>query len=379
LDEVLAEKAELARRLAHRGKEKASDLVQAQVDSMVGGAVDRIVRRVKNEVKDEDMPRVLLAAIDDFVDNDVAPELKKEASGMALQRVRRPIRPEDNPPSPWWRALRNSRRWLVYKLFPYDRSLWRQTRDPLWWLLHLLLVFPRYGVSSLAWIVVFLCIDKGDEYSLVSFLLSFKQLHFFGLGLVPLFYGAVLYYVCFCHAGPGVCQRYGPFLLPWEACLFALQALLSLSVGVLLGRSKQKGRYLYRNELKSEAEATGGRRGGRLRMWILFDLLNLLVCLALFCTAVALRDPAVVRSARGFFVTPSALVKMDLFWARTLYGLLSLPFLLFELPFLTRLLTHAPRSGYTRNGKVVPFLSNEKKRALKEGRQIFDDPAEPEA
>jgi hypothetical protein len=44
-----------------------------------------------------------------------------------------------------------------------------------------------------------------------------------------------------------------------------------------------------------------------------------------------------------------------LFWIRTAHGLFSAPYLLFKLPLLDTLLTHARKTGYDRHGHTVPF------------------------
>merc|ERR1712176_810065 len=47
--------------------------------------------------------------------------------------------------------------------------------------------------------------------------------------------------------------------------------------------------------------------------------------------------------------------KQAIFWARVLYALLSLPFVLFWVPGLQGILTHTSLTGYNKNGVAVPY------------------------
>ena len=46
-------------------------------------------------------------------------------------------------------------------------------------------------------------------------------------------------------------------------------------------------------------------------------------------------------------------LRTTLYWLRVVYGLLSLPFVLFKLPVLNSLLTQVQSTGYDQQGKVV--------------------------
>ena len=48
-------------------------------------------------------------------------------------------------------------------------------------------------------------------------------------------------------------------------------------------------------------------------------------------------------------------LRTAMFWIRTLHALASFPYLLFKLPLLDTVLTHARKTGYDRLGHTVPF------------------------
>ena len=99
-------------------------------------------------------------------------------------------------------------------------------------------------------------------------------------------------------------------------------------------------------ELALQALQTDGgvaaRRGGVLMHLRAFDLW--LATAALLLAACA---AACAPSQRA--------LRLSLFWVRTCHGLLCCPYLLFKLPVLDTLLTHARKTGYDTLGHTVPF------------------------
>lgn len=142
------------------------------------------------------MPRVVQRGVHRTVDT-VWPDVRYEALslgyGLLMKRVpvergRRP-HPCRNPFG-WLRAL------ILYTLFPYDRSIWRQLRNPLWWLFKLIAVVPVYGISQVWFALLMLLHDKRDEYQLCAYVLSFKAAYFFSAGVIPAYVGIARYTAC---------------------------------------------------------------------------------------------------------------------------------------------------------------------------------------
>lgn len=63
---------------------------------------------------------------------------------------------------------------LLYTLYPYDKSIFLTMYNPWWVVLLLCSTFPFYGVQAVYYWIVFLSIDKRDEYQLVTFALELK-------------------------------------------------------------------------------------------------------------------------------------------------------------------------------------------------------------
>ena len=62
--------------------------------------------------------------------------------------------------------------------------------------------------------------------------------------------------------------------------------------------------------------------------------------------------------------------RATLWWCKTAYGLLSLPFVVFLLPGLGSALTHVKATGYNRNGRCVRMLTPAQRRQKRQVRYL---------
>jgi hypothetical protein len=85
---------------------------------------------------------------------------------------------------------------LEFLMMLDNRNIWQQMENPFWWIFLLISLFPYYGVQPFFYAFIFLAIDKGDEYQLVSFILNYKKLQFFTQGVVSGVIGYALFYGC---------------------------------------------------------------------------------------------------------------------------------------------------------------------------------------
>ena len=83
------------------------------------------------------------------------------------------------------------------------------------------------------------------------------------------------------------------------------------------------------------------KRGGRLYWWVFYDTIVFVLVVGLIATSAFLRSTPL-----DDFEESQKILRQDLFWAKTIYGLFSFPFVIFKLPLMFTLLTHA---------KVCPF------------------------
>ena len=131
----------------------------------------------------------------------------------------------------------------LYALLPADKSIWWQLARPLPIAIFVSLVAP-FGISTFAWLVFFLAIDRTDEYQLINFAILFKTVSFVKWGLLPLLTNYFFLYAC---ASVGRCDDDVRFGWAWGALdrlntfsmsLFCFSWLLSWSAFALYKRAR---------------------------------------------------------------------------------------------------------------------------------------------
>lgn len=339
----------------------------------------------------KELEREVLANV--VVENTYAASRSRMLELQASEQGSRPLRWCPNP-------LRKLRATLLYTLNPFDRSMWAQISWPLFWLLTGVMLFPFYGVQPIAYLVLFVLMDKGDEYQLISFILSFKGFQAITLGaFTGLFAGAKLQW-CTTHSTcdhPGITGAPGMERAYWFTTVcFVLNVLLVWASFVLLPLSEQKGapnfiaeqrdpeqgrpasagrRLLPRLSFGRSSIATllgpaqgdtepcccgcaafNPRRGGALRVLLLWDL-GVFVLIALLCAY------AFLTQEKGWRL------RSWLFWGRVAYGLASVPFLMFLVPPFDRVLVHTWATGYDQRGRCRGRLTLRDRQLLKQIHQ----------
>lgn len=79
---------------------------------------------------------------------------------------------------------------------PDNKSIWESIRSVSWWFWLLVRLFPLYGAQSFLHVIIFLMIDKTDEWQLLSFIVSFKRMQFFSFGVAGSLLGYVMFFNC---------------------------------------------------------------------------------------------------------------------------------------------------------------------------------------
>jgi hypothetical protein len=246
---------------------------------------------------------------------------------------------------------RRSRAWILYTLSPFDRSFWRCIRNPYYVLLNVIGLIP--GVGMLFWLLVFVLLDKRDEYQLSQFIVGFQTAKFFSQGCFNLCRGALLYYICATRDLPR-CETRGPQVRDYaDALFFAVQMLIVWLSFFLLPYSEPcyavndpAHAYLLdeaRNDRGQAALRAKVRlgRGGRLTnlfWWDTFAVLLVFSLAALAYLGTGQRDWQ---------------FRATCYWLSVLFGLCSFPFVPFKLPVMGNLLTPTKATGYTRTGDTV--------------------------
>jgi len=102
---------------------------------------------------------------------------------------------------------------ILYALYPYDKTIWRTMRRPLWWAILLLRSCPVFGVSSFAFAGVLALIDREDHFQLINFILVYKKFQFWISGVCGLLYISAAYSYCVVIENPRLtrsCGENGP-------------------------------------------------------------------------------------------------------------------------------------------------------------------------
>lgn len=97
-------------------------------------------------------------------------------------------------------------------------------------------------------------------------------------------------------------------------------------------------------------------RGGALRHLLVWDVCCFVLVVAITAACVLVLRPYNLLGG-GDFERFEWQFKADLFFVRALYGVLSLPFLLFVIPPFSTLFLHVIPTGYNKAGECVPMMT----------------------
>eukprot|EP00931_Biecheleriopsis_adriatica_P062557 TRINITY_DN37726_c0_g1_i1.p1 TRINITY_DN37726_c0_g1~~TRINITY_DN37726_c0_g1_i1.p1 ORF type:complete len:488 (-),score=101.15 TRINITY_DN37726_c0_g1_i1:55-1518(-) len=353
---------ETAGGLASMSKEKAQDVlrqlreylevfVKQKIHKATERVVDRLPRLTKYLLEDPQAPRCVNRGKDRAIDS-FWPDIREEILWeVAVLLDAEPVVEETLP-----EGVDCFRAFWRYHLMAYDRSFWGNLRDPVFVIFNLLTVVPVYGVNPACYLFIFLIMDKTEEYQLISFILSFKGTQFISMGLLRAVTGYTMYMICVtapAHESEHSCEDSGPGargMMLAAGIGFLLQVALVWIAFALLRCAKEKGRSKLRGQLKEEAVAVRAKPGAYISYFLYYDLVWFLISLVIPAYT------AYSRSRAGKFRITDWVFTQSVFAAQVVYGLLSVPFFLFTLPGLQRVLTHAVPTGYDRRGRARGFI-----------------------
>jgi len=334
----------------------------------------------ENTTADPDMPGWMRAAVRNLVGSlwqDIETEIE---TGLKLYVVKKPTKPEKvwrrHDPGCAESRLRRcglqARAFVLSHYLPHNRSIFGRLKDPVYLLMTATTMLPVFGIRIFFFsIILAMLLFPGapDEYQLISFILTFKGTQFFTTGVILGFLGAMQYYMCYLFAGDGELREcvntHGPGASDWLATmLFDTFGSVVLVWIAFLGLPQTRTHWHQNVSLHGSAPVekeevycffmTGiVRKGGRLRFLMRYDL----IC---FISSFVILLPIYFASAFHAFSTIDSSSKMvhakqTVFWCRILYSLLSLPFVIFVIPGLGRVLTHSVTTGYDSTGACLEF------------------------
>ncbi|KAJ9452008.1 hypothetical protein DIPPA_20530 [Diplonema papillatum] len=369
------EKRQLFTRWLEEVREKVHLWVLERVEEMLNAGFDRLLPRLKEQVKDPYAPKII-HMVSDRVFDALWFDIKEECIEIIVGGFRPPVR--TSSPLPPQTCLRKMRAAVRYALFPYDKSVWQNFRNPAFLLFKVLCLVPFPGLLQALWFLVFLVIDKGDEFQLLQYILSFKALQFVTMGVVKTVIGAALFFSCVTKEPPNCDETWG--VSTWESfglAFLMLQVVLVWCAFAFLPSSKQKGSYhvllkadhqrrgivmedgVYQPNVvvdDKKDNATGEEYpalGHRMMKWLLYDAVVFAVCVALGVVSMFAHANArarVVGDDREGGVVSNWRFTATLFWLQALYGMCAFPFIIFTVPILSTVFTHAKATGYDKQG-----------------------------
>lgn len=346
-------------------KARINRFVRLKIEKMLVNYLEKQPAKIKEALKDDDMCKCVKTKIDYTVD-EFWPDIQDEILFNIKLKTHMPALAEKEAHKTSWYCCccRNFKAWFLYIYDPVDHSIWYSIKTFSWWLLLIIEIFPYYGVQALFKLFYFLMMDKNDEYQLIQFIASFKRLQFLTLGCLSSILGYGFYYYCATfQSDDGTdkvnrCAARGSsdlivYLL--EVGGFALQIILVWLAYLMVPCSQQKGvpRFSIQSnkreleQLKKESNrGCLNRRGGRLSKFMCWELMITIISVGLFVALfLILQSGSNLVSLRS-----------SIFLVKTVYGLLSFPFIIFVIPQLMILLARTRETKYNKHGRCVPYL-----------------------
>ncbi|KAL4439601.1 hypothetical protein ABPG74_004003 [Tetrahymena malaccensis] len=398
-------------------KNSISSYIKKKIETKIMQFLRDQKPKVQDKIRDKAMPKCVQNFMDDIVEENW-PILEEEVQYQLRIRTDVPFVEVKKPDVscfcwPCWKI----RSLFQYSLMPYDKSLGQKLRNPIFILGFLAMLCPIYGISSFYFILLFLIIDKSDEYQLINFILEFKRLQFFSIGVIGGTIGFYMYFKCVeenTHLSLSIqqnCYQYGPSMLIHpriDLIAFGINILLVWITLIFLPFSEQKGKLRFKNaeiEEQKETERKEKERQKRLKKreklqkkieteleklekegkvakfedlaekykMKQFDDLDEEAKKQQGCCSfqrgggmkcLIIWDILAFGLAFLFFYNGFRLenkqsfedAKGHIYFTKWIYAMLSFPFLLFSVPLVSSLLSRARPTAYDMYGNTVPII-----------------------
>jgi hypothetical protein len=165
-------------RVEDRIVDRAMSWTEEKVTAASSSAVEKAGTRIKEGMRsDHQIPHFIATVLCDLVDS-LLPDVREEVVYTVMGKVYARRAPQDevvlDSRGGFRRAVGCLRGAVLYHLQPYDNGGGGRLTDVWWWIFTLPAVCPVLGVQQMWFLLLFLLIDKGDEFQLCSFILNFK-------------------------------------------------------------------------------------------------------------------------------------------------------------------------------------------------------------
>ena len=178
-------------------KSRMNRYVKLKIEKMLMNYLKKLPPKIKDELKDPAMCKCLQKFIDDTVDN-FWPDLEEYILFEFRMSMNKPVlNPTERKSYPCiCLPCGRFRDCFRYNYDPVDQVIWTRIKSFWFWVILLVESFPFYAVQPLFKGLVWLMLDKSDQFQLVQFILNFKTLQFFTLGCIGSVLGYVSYFGC---------------------------------------------------------------------------------------------------------------------------------------------------------------------------------------
>jgi len=409
--EFAEEKKKMVEDFKRQQEELIKGMIVSKIESIYNLATNTIGNVIKEKIKDPYMPGFVQDLVDELVDT-----FWPDVTGEARERIISGLAPKimidhGKKPCPCGGHIIA---FFRYWLHPYDRSFWRQLRNPLYWLFTLASLVPVYGIGLITYMLYFLIQDCKDSYSMQKYIVDFKALQFISLGALSAIIGSVQYYICLSQS-PMTCDDFAPKVEAWILLVFVVQIFFVWAAFCFLRGAERKGGYKFQYDqatrrkmeeqssnansvlnaitssddahdhnfsqklfvdLQGESEEVLQEKSiSRLTKFLIWDIVVFILCIIFTCLIFWYN--ALDRDSEPDFSDKNSWdskknwkLSMSLFWVKAFYGLMSFPFALLKLPVINTVISHAKPTGFNWWGNIVPYKGVEE--------PLEDQPWEPE-
>jgi len=350
-----------------------ADFARAQVLELSRGMRSRMMASAremikKSSVDDPDIWRcarsITEAAVDEFMI-----DLEHEVERALELAVLTPIDDAQTPGPTGDTNFRQLYLWLrasmLHHYLPFNRSIYGKFKDPVYLVMYAMTAVPIHGVRVAFFSIILLMLVNPmppDEHQIINFILIFKGMQFLTSGIVYMAKASIQYFTCYAYhkdtllscidaRGPGAAASFGQL-----ADYFGSVVLVWIAFSYLPRARKYAG--LASRALKRPlvANSESSRSRSRLRLLLHYDVVCFIISIFVLVALTA------SNCETTFFDGFPTLATMyypnfhaNIFWSCVLYSFLSLPFSLFTVPGLQKVLTHTDPTGYNTHGACVTF------------------------
>lgn len=118
-------------------------------------------------------------------------------------------------------------RWLravtLYAVHSADLTVAAKMRQPAFWIVGVLMLWPEPMLNLLVWATLLVMIDKTSDYQLAYYVVSYRSIAFFTIGLKSSLLGYLSYFSCVSSVEANVCMHSGPGATPQDTLNQAMQ------------------------------------------------------------------------------------------------------------------------------------------------------------